>query len=562
MESFRPDTETGNKRVGSESYIDIDSGNQMIVHGLSGEHYEKLDLAVLPGANIVIIGDNAVARRELVNDLANAKTLEGDVVRLPKDARIEFVSPTITNVGHPETSLRDFFLSARGVEGVEDRLAELWMKASDSPEALREAGKLQEIFENAGGWNIDDDIDALIKGLRIASNIHDNITLETKLGDMSSGQISKALIGWALFSRSGIIVMDDPSVHLDTQSKEWLADYIKGSPQATITATSDMQFATSIADRVVEILDTGQVLNIGLGIETYNVERNKMLAFWIDEATRRKKEIADLEVHIRDFLSPAGKRTDSMAQVLRATRSRLYRMQEEYDAMPGKRLIENQGSQLKPQYFEAKTRSGADVVAISDLSIMYDSSDGDSTIIEIPKLDLYSGERLAVLGKNGSGKSTILRVLAGQTDGMYLEGGLKMGSSIDVAYSSPYTDFSDHTPTTLRSLVATKTSDPMGILSYWGFDKTSDYDLTLADLRYKDEISRAQFALMMAQGPNFMILDEPTSYLTPKYQERLVKALQSYNGTLLVASHDTDFLSKIRLEGKVQMPSGLKRVYQ
>lgn len=554
---FKPQDEDVQRRAINGNLL-ASGGNHLVVRGLSGEHYRDLDLTIQPGSNTVIIGDNVEARQELIYDLTRARELEGQNVQLPKDARIEFVPPDFTGYD-PDVSLKNFFLESRGIAGAEEKLTELWDRAAEDPKAMDEAGRLQERFEEAGGWHVDREIEFLLDGLRVASSAHDKITLDTKLGDMSSGQISKAIIGRSLFSKAGIIIMDDPSVHLDVASKSWLAEYIRTSDQATIIATSDMDFATEIGDRVVEILDSKLTLNIRTDVGNYYEERDKLINHWSEEAQRKKQAIEDLKIHIRDFLRPAARKTDNMAQVLRANETKLERMIADYDKMPGKILLESGKRQPKQRSFVEGSRSGNDVFHMSDVSILYETEElgSDATVIEIPKLDIHRKDRLAVIGSNGSGKSTLLRFLASETEGMLVEGDNKTGASVNVGYYSPYTELDD-AETPLRLLLGKYAKDPMGILNYWGFNKSEHYDTTPSHLLYRDEKARAQFALLMAKQPNVLLLDEPTSYLTPTYQERLLDAIKDYDGTLLVVSHDPHFLAKAKLKGRVVMPGATR----
>lgn len=533
----------------------------LTVKGLSGEHYTNLDLTIQPNTTTIVIGDNVRARRELVTDIAALRGNETGVeVSIAKDTRIEYVTPSLTDSVDPTVTLRDYFLSARGIDGVEDQLAALWQKAAEGDDdAIRKAGDLQDKFQNAEGWNAEQEINQIIEGLRLISSDHDSITLDTELGSMSSGQVSKAIIGRSLYSQANIVVMDDPSVHLDVRSKQWLAGYIKQSSTAMIIATSDMDFAEEVGDRVVEVLDSKLTLNIRTGLDNYVVERQRLMESWLDEASRKKEEIRDLEIQIRDFFGPAAKRTDDMAQVLRAQRSKLDRMKVEFDAMPGKILLENAPRHEATRSFSAKNRSGTDVFALKDVEMLYttEDSDGKETIIEAPELRIYRGDRLAIIGNNGSGKSTIMKMLAGETDEMLVEGQNKQGSALEIGYFSPYTTLPDEDQP-LRQILSRTDQGAMGTLAYWGFNKSMDYDTKPANVTEKDAQARAQLALLMAQKPNVLLLDEPTSYLTPSYQEKLVESLKEYDGTLLVISHDPTFLARLNLDGRIVMP-GAKR---
>lgn len=535
--------------------------NSLVINNLSGQHYENLCLSIQPGTTTVVIGDNVLARRELISDIAHIQGDSSADINLPKDARIEYITPSLTDEINPELTLRDFFLSARGISGVEQQLDELWQLAAEGDEAaIKSAGELQDAFQNADGWNAERDISQIIQGLRLASSDHDIITLDTKLEDMSSGQISKAIIGRSLYSQANIVVMDDPSVHLDVRSKQWLTDYISQSDTSMIIATSDMSFAEATADRVVEILDSKLTLNIGTGLTNYQEERQKLIDNWTDEATRKKEDIQELKVKIRDFFGPAAKRTDDMAQVLRAQRSKLERMQAEYDAMPGKILIERTPHREVARSFTARHRSGTNVFSLQQVEMLYvnDSSDNEGTVIEAPDLQVYRGDRLAIIGNNGSGKSTLMKMLAEQTEEMLVEGEAKKGSSVEMGYFSPYTSLPDEDQP-LRQILERSDPNAMGTLAFWGFNKRASYDIKPRDLTDKDSQARAQLALLMARQPNVLLLDEPTSYLTPSYQEKLVESLIDYDGTLLVISHDPHFLVQLGLTGRIVMPSAQRQ---
>ena len=535
--------------------------SSLVINNLSGQHYENLSLSIQPGTTTVVIGDNVLARRELISDIAHIQGDSSADINLSKDARIEYITPSLTDEINPDLTLRDFFLSARGISGVEQQLDELWQLAAEGDEAaIKSAGELQDAFQNADGWNAERDISQIIQGLRLASSDHDIITLDTKLEDMSSGQISKAIIGRSLYSQANIVVMDDPSVHLDVRSKQWLIDYIGQSDTSMVIATSDMSFAEATADRVVEILDSKLTLNIGTGLANYQEERQKLIDSWTDEATRKKEDIQDLKVKIRDFFGPAAKRTDDMAQVLRAQRSKLERMQAEYDAMPGKILIESTPHREVARSFTAKHRSGTNVFSLRQVEMLYvnDSSDNEGTVIEAPDLQVYSGDRLAIIGNNGSGKSTLMKMLAGQTEEMLVEGEAKKGSSVEAGYFSPYTSLPNEDQP-LRQILGRSDPNAMGTLAFWGFNKSTSYDTKPRDITDKDSQARAQLALLMAQQPNVLLLDEPTSYLTPSYQEKLVESLKDYDGTLLVISHDPHFLVQLGLSGRIVMPSAQRQ---
>ena len=541
----------------------ISPSSQMVVENLSGNYYENLSMSILPGSTTVIIGDNVRARSELARDLGDPNEgVRAQAIHMPKNSEVLHITPTITDNVDGDISIKDFFLSARGIADIEERLSKLWELASGGDEsALQQAGELQEKFDNADGWSAEQEISQILKGLSLDDGINDTISLDRKMSELSSGQISKVIIGSGLYSRANVLVMDNPSVHLDVQSKEWLAAYIKQSSRAIIVATSDMTFAESVGDRVIEILDNKLTLNIGTGVSNYYEERRRLIDSWRAEAVRAKEAIHDLEIQIRDFFGPAAKRTDNMAQVLRAQTSKLERMKAEYNQMPGKIILDTEQKQKSSRRFEVKDRSGNDVVSIRGLQAVYESSDNDHAVIDIPSLDIRRKEKVALIGKNGSGKSTLMKVLAGDDSEMIVDGECKLGASIEVGYYSPTTDIPAQRNETIMGATTKLDAHPSGILRYWGFNDGDSYKTATSELKEDDEKARMQLALIMAQKPNLLLLDEPTSYLTPSYQEKLAEALKDYEGTMIVISHNPDFLEKLGLTSRIVMPKGEKETF-
>jgi ATP-binding cassette subfamily F protein 3 len=236
-------------------------------------------------------------------------------------------------------------------------------------------------------------------------------------------------------------------------------------------------------------------------------------------------------------------------------------MKAEYEQMPGKVILDSEQKQKTNRRFEVKDRSGNDVISIKNLQAIYETSDNDGSVIDIPSLDIRRQEKVALIGKNGSGKSTLMKILAGDDSDMVVDGECKMGASIDIGYYSPTTAIPAREDETIVGATTQLDAHPSGILRYWGFNDGDSYKTTVSELKEDDEKTRMQLALIMAKKPNLLLLDEPTSYLTPSYQEKLVDALKDYEGTMLIISHNPDFLAKLGLTGRIVMPEGKKETF-
>lgn len=541
------------------------SGAHIVGKEFSGRFFDETSISLEPNSTIVIIGDNIRARDELVKVLAGEVPPQKGAVTRHKTARVEYVTATlagqeIEDIG--QTSIQDVFFQARGIYGMEERMYELYNQSAEDPRALDSAGELQAEFEQLGGYGAPAEVVEILEGLEVSANDHDSVSLDTELGSLSSGQISKAIIGRALFSKAEIIIMDDPTVHLDVRSKEWLAWYINQSKQTIVVATSDIEFAERIATKVVEVTDTGPVIQCATDFPTFIGQRDQILAHWRDEAELKLREIQEKRAHIKDFLGPLAARSLSMGQAKKTTENLVARLESEYEKMPGKKLIENNGI-VKDCAFEIGRPSKDEVLKLRSVNIWYSSEDTqDTQVINLGDIDVNRGDKLALIGRNGSGKSTLLKAIAGEDDDLIVDGDIDVASNATTAYYSPYTMVVAEVDMTVpEALRAANGSDSnIGqIMEYWGFKRSEYYSTKVADLTHQDETARLQLAIMMSARPNFIMLDEPTSYLTPIFRDRLIKSLEKYPGTLLVVSHDPHFLAALNLNGTLTLPSGTLR---
>ncbi len=538
------------------------SGAHIVGKEIAGRYFDETNISLEPNSTIVIISDNIRARDELVKVIAGEIPPQKGVVTRHKNSRVEYVTATLAGQeieDMAETSIQDVFFKARGIYGMEERMYELYSRSGEDPKALESAGELQADFEQLGGYDAAAEAAIILEGLEISANDHDVVSLDTDLGALSSGQISKAIIGRALFSRAEIIVMDDPTVHLDVRSKEWLAWYINQSKQTIVVATSDIEFAERIATKVVEVTDTGPVIQCATDFPTFISQRDQILAYWKDEAELKLLEIQEKRAHIRDFLGPLAARSSSMGQAKRTTENLVARLESEYDRMPGKKLIDNRRS-IKDCAFEIRHPSKDEALKLRSVNICYASDDTqESQVISLNDIVVNYGDKLALIGRNGSGKSTLLKAIAGKDDDLIVDGTIEIASNAASAYYSPYTSVIANADTTVHEALraASDTNANIGqIMEYWGFKRSEYYNTRVSDITHQDEIARLQLAIMMSARPNLLILDEPTSYLTPIFRDRLIRSLEKYTGTMLVVSHDPHFLAALNLNGTLTLPSG------
>jgi ATP-binding cassette subfamily F protein 3 len=327
-----------------------------------------------------------------------------------------------------------------------------------------------------------------------------------------------------------------------------------------LIATNNIPFIDSCADQVIEITDFGRVLSFEGNYNQYMEKRDSLLEAERSQAKAVKAERDRLEATYRDFKSKqVFKRSSDMAAFGRALQTRIRKLDERYEEMPGSKQVFSE-ERIPNLAFESERRSGEDVLTVRDISKAY----GNFVALDMigQGIALRRGERFLITGENGSGKSTLMRLIAGQATGEDFEpstGEVEIGASVKATYYAP-----DHTGLSKRGGVfeeiraATRNnneSEAASILQFWGFHRVSVRSRTIETLS-AGEKKQLALAKIMAQHPNLLLLDEPTDYLKPEIIDRLVRALQGYDGTFILISHNQDFLRSLKIHRELQLPKG------
>ncbi|HRN70682.1 MAG TPA: ATP-binding cassette domain-containing protein, partial [Candidatus Woesebacteria bacterium] len=426
---------------------------------------------------------------------------------------------------------------------------------------IEEYGTISEQYEKLGGYEADFEIEKILAGLKLDPETTGHIHPYTSLNEVSSGQKNRILIGQALFAQPDLLVLDDPTSHLDVDSVNWLASYIKGSPQASLIATNNIPFINACSNRLVEITHFGRVLSFKGNYPDYVEKRDRLLTAEKAEADSVQAEKDRIEETYNKFKAKqVFKRSSDMAATGRAMQSRISRLNEQYESMPGSKQV-FRTERIPNIVFESKERSGDDVVTIRNLVKNY----GDFTALDLRKLELtiQRGELFLLSGDNGSGKSTLLRMIAAaiQNDPTFTpdSGEIEVGANIMANYYAP-----DQTgirksgsifEEVTEVLASHNESNAAAILHYWGFPKGTIRMKTIEQLS-AGEKKQLALAKIMAQHPNLLLLDEPTDYLKPEVVERLAKALEGYDGTTILVSHNPEFKKLLPISRELQLPSG------
>ncbi|MGH1486265.1 MAG: ATP-binding cassette domain-containing protein [Cellvibrionaceae bacterium] len=412
-------------------------------------------------------------------------------------------------------------------EGLAEQQALIDQYNALSHEELDEMGLLalqdiQQQIEASGGWNLDQKVETIMTQLGLPA--------DKKLNELSGGWQRRVALGKALVSKPEVLLLDEPTNHLDISTIEWLEHMVRGYQGSVIFITHDRSFLQKLATRIVEI-DRGQVVSWPGNYQNYLDLKEKANE---EEDTNNKlfdKRLAEEETWIRQGIKARRTRNEGRVRALQS-------MREEY----GKR-IKRQGK-AKFEIGESE-RSGRKVIEARSITHGY----GNETLIENFKLKMMRGDRIGLIGNNGVGKSTLLKILLGELTPD--QGTIKLGTALEIGYFDQIHRELDTTKSVAHNVGDGKeyikiNGKERHIIGYMkNFLFTPKRAMTPVKALSGGERNRVLLAKMFTRETNLLILDEPTNDLDVEMLEVLEEQLVNYQGTLIVVSHDRDFLDNV-----------------
>jgi ATPase subunit of ABC transporter with duplicated ATPase domains len=477
-----------------------------------------------PGEKVGLVGPNGAGKTTLFRMVVGEEAPDEGEVSVPKKLTIGYFRQDVEEM--KGRSALDEAIAGSGRAGDLHHELEALHQALEDPHRAHEMdrilerfGHVQEEYEHLGGYSLEAQARQVLHGLGFEDD-----QIDGDVGALSGGWKMRVALARVLLGRPDVLLMDEPTKHLDIESIIWLEQFLKSYPGALLMTTHDREFMNRVVTRIAEI-DSGEIVVYSGDYDFYERERairesNQQAAF-----TRQQAMLAKEQRFIERFKTHAAK----AAQV----QSRIKALDKiEKIELPRKR-------QVVKFEFRVPPRSGDQVAVIEGL----DKSYGPRTIYRGFNLTIRRGERWAVMGRNGAGKTTLLKMIAGaiQPDA----GSVRLGASLAMGYFAQQSlDLLDADLTVIEQLQRDFPQDGLGSLrTLAGAFQFSGDDV---DKRIRalsgGEKSRLAMARMLYNPPNFLVLDEPTNHLDLGTKEMLVEALRDFEGTMIFVSHDRTFL--------------------
>jgi ATP-binding cassette subfamily F protein 3 len=507
-----------------------------------------ISFTVNAGERVGLIGPNGCGKTTLLRIiLGELPADDGSVIVNPPHLRIGYL-PQGLDVPE-DTPLRDVLFpqaaELRTAEAEVERLAAALSAASNGPtDALLAAyAAAVERLEHLSRQIDPGESERVLAGLSL-----DGVPLDTPVGTLSGGQKTRLGLAALLLNAPQLLILDEPTNHLDITALEWLEGWLREYPGGALIVSHDRTFLDEIVTRVVAIDDqthTARVFegNYSAYAATIRSELDRQWARWRDQQT----EIARMQADVRFTMAKAVRRENAteddfqrqlakkVARRAKAKETRLRRYLESAERVEKPKLAWG----LKLDFGDLPP-TGQDVVFLEGLTIGYDAS---APLLRDLNLIVRAGERIAVLGPNGHGKSTLLKTLVGEIPP--LGGRVRIGASVRIGYLAQEQEILDPRTNALEVIQSEAPLSHTNARSFLHFFLFTGDDVfvPVADLSF-GERARLMLAVLVARGANLLVLDEPINHLDVPSREKFEEALGAFQGSVLAVVHDRYFVDK------------------
>ncbi len=501
------------------------------IHNLSvsfgGEYlFEEISFRLNAGNRVGLVGKNGAGKSTLLKLLSKDMPLDKGTIAIEKDINIGFLRQDI-DFEQGRNVLEEAYQAFEEIKKLEGKIDEINLQLAERTDYESEGynqliidlSDVSHHYEILGGYNYQGETEKILQGLGFNREDFDKKT-ET----FSGGWRMRIELAKLLLQNNDVLLLDEPTNHLDIESIIWFEQFLNNYTGAVVIVSHDKMFLDNVTNRTIEI-SLGRIYDYNKPYSQYLVLRNEIKQQQLSAQKNQSKEIQQAERLIEKFRAKSTKA--SMAQSLIKKLDKIERIEVDED--------DNSVMNLR---FPISVTPGKVVVEIEELSKNY----GPKVVLNDINLLIERNSKTAFVGQNGQGKSTLAKIIVGELE---YEGYLKLGHNVQIGYfAQNQAEYLDGSKTVLDTMLdaanetnRSKVRDILGSFLFRG-DEVEKYVKVLSG----GERNRLALAKMLLQPFNVLVMDEPTNHLDIKSKNVLKQACQNFEGTLILVSHDRDFL--------------------
>ncbi len=498
-----------------------------ITVSFSGEDlFSGISFKLVAGNRVGLVGKNGAGKSTLLKIIANEQEYNSGTIAYEKELKIGFLKQDIEFEGG-RTVLEESYQAFKEIIETEKKLEQINTELAERTDyeseyylnLMHQLDDYGHKYELLGGYNYQGETEKILKGLGFTNADFNSLT-ET----FSGGWRMRIELAKLLLQKNDILLLDEPTNHLDIESIIWFENFLKGFSGAIVTVSHDKMFLDNVTNRTIEI-SLGKIYDFKKSYSGYLLLRNEIREKQLQSQKNQAKEIQRTEQLINKFRAKANKA--SMAQSLIKKLNKVERIE-----------VDVEDTAVMNVRFPISKEPGKIIFEIEKLSKSY----GKKTILKDVNLLIERGGKLAFVGQNGQGKTTLAKIMVGEIEH---QGLCKAGHNVEIGYfAQNQAEYLDGEKTVLDTMLdaatdsnRVKVRDMLGAFLFGG-DAVDKKVKVLSG----GERNRLSICKMLLQPFNVLIMDEPTNHLDIASKNVLKKALLDFKGTLIVVSHDRDFL--------------------
>ena len=486
--------------------------------------YDGAALHINERDKVGLVGPNGSGKTTLLRIILGEIQIEGGTISKPKDCTLGILNQEIgvINEDMPILSVAlQAFESLLKMKAKIDRLVEE-IEHDHDPKKINQLSDLQEEFEIKGGYSLQSRAEEILEGIGFKTD-----DLRRPISEFSGGWKMRVVLAKLLLEKPSILMLDEPTNHLDLPSIKWFENYIKSYDGAVIIVSHDIRFLDNTVNKIIEVEDLKLIQYTG-NYSTYVSEKKMRQEVQNNAHINQQKKIKEAEKFINRFRA-------------KATKAR--QVQSKIKLMNKIELVEKSKEDIKTIHFSFRFNqtSGKNVLDLRDISKSYETAH----IFKRTSASLMRGDKIALIGANGLGKTTLLKIISNTIP---YEGDCTLGYNVHLSYYAQHQiDALNYRNNILEELVQSETHyTELELRTVLGSFLFSGEDVFKKIQNLSGgEKARVALAKALISKANFLVMDEPTNHLDISSVDILTTALQQYSGSLIMVSHDRQFIEAI-----------------